>query len=148
METSEKTVLDYCKDITLHNNQLLICVEGTVSTMQLNTLASEKGQANSTIIDKFFKDLAKNDKVIVKTSKKVKDEYPDIASGDYVVFNGYGNPNAIFVSNDPFELDNVIDNFRHDSKDIKFTTTLTSQKYKVRCYYTFEASSIILTKRN
>lgn len=146
METNKKIVQDYCSNINLHNNQVLVYVEGQVSTLQLNTLASEKSQANSNIVDKFFKDLAKSDKIIVKTSKKVLLEYPEISTGDIVVFNAYGNPNAIYNKEDPFELDNVIDNFKHDSKDKAFANNVIGINYKVRCYYTFEASSIILTK--
>lgn len=147
METSEKTVLDYCSNIKLHNNHVLVCVEGSVSTLQLTTLASEKGNANSTIVDKFFKDLAKNDKIIVSISEKVNRDYPDLQSGDIVVFNNYGNPNAIFNADDPCELDNVIEDFKHDSKDKTFASNVIGINYKVRCYYTFEAQAIILTKK-
>ena len=146
MKTSKETPYDYCSNLKLQNNQVLICVEGTVSTLQLNTLASEKGQANGNIVDKFFKELAKNKKTIIKTSSKVALEYPDIYVGEEVVFNGYGNPNAIFVADDPCELDNVIDNFKFDSKDKSFTNNVIGINYKIRCYYTFEASAIILTK--
>jgi len=147
METTKENVLDYCSDITLHNNHVLVCIEGTVGTLQLTTLSAEKQNANSNIVDNFFKDLAKNPKTIVKASNKAYIEYPELFFGDMILFNMYGNPTAIFIENDPCELDNVIKNFKFDSKDRKFTTTLSSVDYKVRCYYTFEASSIILTKK-
>lgn len=147
MKTDQELVLDYCKDITLHNNHVLVCIEGNVTTLQLNTLISEKGADNAKVTEKFFKDLAKNPKTIVKCSDKVIKDYPNLNFGDYIKFNDYGNPSAIFVETDPYELDNVIQNFKHDSKDKSFNMNTIGHNYKVRCYYTYEASAIILTKK-
>ena len=147
METVEQTIFDYCKDISLHNNHILICVEGGVSSLQLTTLASEKGNANSNVVDNFFKEMAKAPKILVSISDKAFETNPNLKVGDLVMLNDYGNPRAIFVEEDPFELDNIIDNYKIDRKDPKFAANTIGFQYKVRCYYTYEASAIILTKK-
>ena len=147
METTKENVLDYCSKIKLQNNHVLVCVEGIINTAQLNNLSSTIDAANKNTATEFFKDLAKNPKTIVKISNKITSEYPELEFGDYIKFNDYGDPQAIFVEEDPLELDNVIANYKHDSKDVKFVTSLTSIKYTIRCYYSYEAGSIILIKK-
>ena len=115
-----ENVLDYCSKIKLHNNHVLVYVEGTVSTAELNVLINEQGKDNKSVTDKFFAGLMSNPKIILKVSKKVAEEYPEIEVGDKIQFNDYGNPRAIFVEEDAHELDNLIEDYKHDKKDKSF----------------------------
>lgn len=141
-----ENVLDYCSKIKLHNNHVLVYVEGTVSTAELNVLINEQGKDNKSVTDKFFAGLMSNPKIILKVSKKVAEEYPEIEVGDKIQFNDYGNPRAIFVEEDRNELDNLIEDYKHDKKDKSFNANTIGFNYTVRCYYTYEASATILTK--
>lgn len=141
-----ENVLDYCSNITLHNNHVLIYVEGTVSTAQLNVLVSEQGKDNKSITDKFFAELMSNPKIVLKVSDQAAENYPKIKVGDKIQFNDYGNPRAVFMTDDPNELDNLIEDYKHDKKDKSFNANTIGFNYTVRCYYTYEASATILTK--
>lgn len=141
-----ENVLDYCSNITLHNNHVLIYVEGTVSTAQLNVLVSEQGKDNKSVTDKFFAELMSNPKIVLKVSDKAAENYPKIKVGDKIQFNDYGNPRAVFVEADRNELDNLIEDYKHDKKDKSFNANTIGFNYTVRCYYTYEASATILTK--
>ena len=141
-----ENVLDYCSNITLHNNHVLVYVEGTVSTAELNVLVNEQGKDNKSVTDKFFAGLMSNPKIILKVSDQVAENYPKIKVGDKIQFNDYGNPRAIFVEEDAHELDNLIEDYKHDKKDKSFNANTIGFNYTVRCYYTYEASATILTK--
>jgi hypothetical protein len=141
-----ENVLDYCSNIILHNNHVLIYVEGKVSTSELNVLINEQGKDNKSVTDKFFAELMSNHQIVVKVSKQVAENYPEIKIGDRIQFNAYGNPRAIFMDTDPNELDNLIEDYKHDKKDKSFNTNTIGFNYTVRCYYTYEASATILTK--
>ena len=141
-----ENVLDYCSKIKLHNNHVLVYVEGTVSTAELNVLVNEQGKDNKSVTDKFFAGLMSNPKIILKVSKQVSEAYPEIKVGDKIQFNDYGNPRAVFVEADRNELDNLIEDYKHDKKDKSFNANTIGFNYTVRCYYTYEASATILTK--
>lgn len=146
METNEKTVLDYCSDIKLQNNHVLVYVEGKVSTTELNVLISEQGADNKQVTEKFFRTLMSSPKIVIKVSDKCKNEYPDIVAGCKIQFNDWGNPRAVFVDTDPNELDNLIKDYKHDKKDKVFEFNKIGFTYTVRCYYTYEATSVIFVK--
>ena len=142
METNPKLV----EHFNLQNNSVLVTMESTISSIQLNVLLNEGTTPNSKTMESFYKELGSSPKTIVAVSEKVQKEYPSIKVGDIALFNSYGNPVSVINTEDPMDLDNVLELYREVEKDKpKFTQTLVSDKYKVRAYYIYEAHAILTT---
>ena len=140
-----ETTKDLVSHFKLQNNSVLVVLESSISTLQLNTLLNEAGVDNARAMQTFYEGLGSSDKILVKMSSRVANEYNELEIGDSLLFDAYGDPKSIINPKDEFDLDNVIENYKQDRKDPKFNTNVIGIQYKVRAYYIYRASSILTT---
>ena len=139
------TTKDLVSNFKLQNDRVLVVLESSISTLQLNTLLNEAGADNTKAMQTFYEGLGSSNKVLVKMSTKVSNEFPELEIGDSLLFNAYGDPKSIVNPKDEYDLENVIEDYKIDRKDPKFNTNVIGIKYKVRAYYIYRVSSIITT---
>jgi hypothetical protein len=141
METNN----DLVSHFKLQNNTVMVVLESSISTLQLNTLLYKDGNDNQKALNSFYEQLGSSAKTLVAMSAKVKEDYPELQIGDNLLFNEYGNPKSIVNTKDEYDLDNVIENYKHDKQDASFSSNTIGVKYKVRAYYIYLATSILTT---
>ena len=134
---------DLVSHFKLQNNTVMVVLESSISTLQLNTLLYKDGNDNQKALNTFYEELGSSPKKLVAISSKVKEDYPELEIGDSVLFNEYGNPKSVINTKDEYDLDNVIANYKLDKQDPKFNTNVIGIKYKVRAYYIYQATAIL-----
>lgn len=151
METNKKQLdfnleesIEQTKKLNLFNNQVLVRVEARISKFQLNALVDSKGNdiMNNTTLRGYFEELAKADKIIVKISEEAKNKYPVLKLGDIVISSNFDNPQAWTNVDDPYDLDNVIEDFKFDNAK---SNAMNGIKYKTHGYYLINANFINAT---
>lgn len=139
------TTKDLVSNFKLQNDRVLVVLESSISTLQLNTLLNDAGIDNAKAMQTFYEGLGSSEKILVKMSTKVVNDYPELEIGDSLLFDAYGDPKSIVNPKDEYDLENVIEDYKIDRKDPKFNTNVIGIKYKVRAYYIYRVSSIITT---
>lgn len=151
METNKDTVefnldeaIAYTEKINLFNNKVLVRIEAKISKIQLNTLVDSRGNdvmGNATLRG-YFEEIGKSDKILVKMSDEARDKFPKLKLGDIIVSSSFDNPQALTNVNDPYDLDNVIEDFKFDNSK---SNALNGIKYKTHGYYLIDANFICAT---
>ena len=139
------TTKDLVSNFKLQNDRVLVVLESSISTLQLNTLLNDAGIDNAKAMQTFYEGLGSSEKILVKMSTKVVNDYPELEIGDSLLFDAYGDPKSIVNPKDEYDLENVIEDYKIDRKDPKFNTNVIGIQYKVRAYYIYRASSILTT---
>ena len=121
---------------TFHNGNVLVCVEIKLSAMTLNAI---KPNSNKQSLSTFAAELDKAKKKLVKVSNESK--YKDCLKQSVIV-DEHCNPQPYLVEEDDLELQNVIEDFKHDSKGSSLNNGIL---YPCRVYFTFHESRIVST---
>lgn len=134
--------------VRLHGNSILIVLTTTVSPLIIQSLSrlnlrTEIAKGNSTF-QELFAELGKSDKIIAKVSNKVESEFGNDLIGQAAIFNSYSSPVSFINTNDDFDLERVIEDFKHDQKGIANVSMLP--KYKINAYYIYESQYLIATQ--
>lgn len=143
---------DVLENVILLNDSILVRLDIKVSTMQLNAIStlnvSDSNSFNSPLMKEFYKNVGYADKVIVKLSKNVAADYPEIKLGSVLVPSVHDNDGMSIVNwDDEYELENVIIDWNHDKKaDKSLQMNTIGIKYKVHAYRIFNAKMAISTR--
>jgi len=138
-----------CSHITLHGNSMLVCLESKATTLQLSNLVSlnlkDPATMQNPTLKSLFKDLGQADRIIVKLSETVMAEHPNIKLGDSAIFNNYSQPISFINTEDKLDLENVINDYKYDSKG-KTDLNKIGISYPIHAYYIYEAQFLIVTQ--
>jgi len=134
--------------VRLHGNSILIVLTTTVSALIIQSLSrlnlrTEIAKGNPTF-QELFAELGKSDKIIAKVSDKVESEFGNDLIGQAAIFNSYSSPVSFINTNDDFDLERVIEDFKHDQKGVANVAMLP--KYKINAYYIYESQYLIATQ--
>jgi len=148
METTKDNVFDLektievTKDFKLFGNAILVRATVKVSSTTLYGIKLKQDANNKNIKD-FYDELSIADKVIVKVSSEIENS-EKFELGKRVIYSNYGNVTTVTNKDDEHDLDNVIENYLHDSKDVTFPKTGVT--YLCHGYYIIDAPFILATK--